>query len=99
MNTNNNFWKSIGKLKVWQQRLNTYVGLVNFLMLFYLYIIESPMGLEWYYWLFTILVITLSIVSIDTIFIMPNALGYNFEKNPQFQELKKDIKEIKEKLL
>lgn len=35
-----------GKLKVWQMRLASYIAIVNFVMIFYLYIIESPMGLN-----------------------------------------------------
>jgi len=90
--------KLFGKAKVMQQRLSTYVSMVNFIMVFYLYIIESPMGLEWYHWLTIIGFGVFFIVYIDTMFIMPHAFGYQFEKNPEFQELKQDVKEIKERL-
>ena len=79
----------LGKAKVWQTSLSSYISILNFVMIFYLYIIESPLGLEWYHWLFLILILVSSVVYIDTKFIMPNALGYTFRKNPEFNELKK----------
>ena len=90
--------KLLGRMKIWQQRLATYASMINFAMVFYLYIIESPMGLEWYHWALIISVAASSLMFIDVRFIMPNSLGYNFEKNPEFQELKQDVKEIKERL-
>lgn len=80
---------------MWQQRLSTYVAMINFVMVFYLYIIESPLGLEWYHWLIMISVGVSLIVFIDTLYIMPHSYSYTFEKNPEFQELKQDVKEIK----
>ena len=87
--------KLLGRMKIWQQRLATYASMINFAMVFYLYIIESPMGLLWYHWAMIIGVGASSLMFIDVKFIMPNSLGYNFEKNPGFQEMKRDIKEIK----
>ena len=90
--------RAAGKLKVWQSRLATYISMVNFAMIFYLYIIQSPMGMEWYHWLIIIVGGTLSIVFIDTKFIMPAALEYGFEKNPQMVKLKRQVEENSEKL-
>ena len=87
-----------GKLKVWQQRLATYISMVNFAMLFYLYIIESPMGLRWYHWFVIITVGVLIIVYIDARFIFPSSLAYTFEKNPEFTSLRKASNENSEKL-
>lgn len=87
--------KLLGKLKIWQQRLASYVGIVNFVMIFYLYIIEAPMGLLWYHWAVIIFVGASSLMFIDVKFIMPNSLVYSFQKNAEFQEIKRDIKEIK----
>ena len=83
--------KFAGKLKVWQNRLASYISIVNFVMILYLYIIQSPMGMEWYHWLIIIVGGTSSIVFIDTKFIMPASLAYGFEKNPQMVKLKKQV--------
>ena len=88
----------LGKLKVWQQRLSGYVSMINFMMLFYLYIIESPMGLEWYHWGIFISVSITIVVFVDTKFIMPQAFGYTFSKNPGFQKLKKQVTNNNKKL-
>ena len=73
----------MGRVKVWQQRLASYVSMVSFGMVFYLYIIESPMGLQWYHWLTIVITGILAIVYIDTVFIYPASLEYTFKKNPE----------------
>lgn len=98
MKKKKNISKALGKMKVWQTRLAGYISLVNFVMIFYLYIIESPMGFEWYHWAFLIVVGVTTIVFIDTKFIMPQAFGYTFSKNPGLQKLKKQSQENSEKL-
>lgn len=93
-----NIMMYFGKLKVWQQRLATYVSMMNFVMIFYLYIIESPLGLSWFHWLLIILVGVIVLVFFDTCFVMPHALGYTFLKNPEFIQLKGDVKYIKKEI-
>ena len=90
--------ETIGKIKVWQQRLSSNISVINFIMLFYLYITESPLGWEWYHWMLLIVVSITLVVYIDTKFIMPQAFGYTFKKNPGQQYLKKKVKENSEKL-
>jgi len=87
-----------GKLKVWQSRLATYIAMVNFALIFYLFILESPMGLEWYHWLIITVTGIISIVFIDTKFIMPSAMAYSFEKNPRMVNIEKNVEKIKELL-
>lgn len=84
-----------GKLKVWQQRLASYVSVINFAMIFYLYIIESPMGLQWYHWAVVVVVGIVSVVFIDVRYVLPNTLKYNFNKNPRMFEMKLEVEEIK----
>lgn len=90
--------KHLGKVKIWQQRLATYVSMINFAMIFYLYIIESPMGFQWYHWLIMIFAGVILVVFVDTMYIMPHAYSYTFEKNSEFQEVKMDVKAINKKL-
>ncbi len=87
-----------GKLKVWQTRAASYIALINFVMIFYLYIIESPMNLDWYHWLLIISIIVITIIFIDTRYIFPHAQSYTFQKNPEMLKLKKQIELNTEKL-
>jgi len=82
--------KTAGMLKTWYQRLTSYVSMVNFIMIFYLYIIESPLGFQWYHWLLLISVSILSILYIDIKYVFPTSQTYAWKKNPEFQELKQD---------
>lgn len=87
--------KLLGKMKVWQQRLATYVGMLNFAMLFYLFIIENK-WLSWYVWLVIVTTGIIALVVVDTKFIMPHSLAYNFEKNREWNRLMDEIDELKE---
>jgi len=88
-----------GKVKVWQSRLATYISMVNFAMIFYLYIIETPMGLKWWHWLLIIVITTLVTVYVDTKFIFPTSQAYTFNKNPEMMRLKKKTEENNKILL
>ena len=84
-----------GKVKAWQQRLATYIAMLSFLMVFYLYIIESPFNLEWYHWLVIVVLCVVSVLYLDIKFILPASQEYMTEKNPFFVKMRDDIKEIK----
>jgi hypothetical protein len=87
--------KLLGKMKVWQQRLATYVGMLNFAMLFYLFIIENK-WMAWYVWLVIVTTGIVTLVVVDTKIIMPHSLAYNFEKNREWNRLMDEIEELKE---
>jgi len=87
---------NLGVLKIWQNRIASYISMVNFVMLFYLYIIEAPLGLKWYHWALIIPVLLVILLIVDLKRIMPNALSYSFQKNPRMVGLEKDLKEVKE---
>ena len=87
---------NLGKLKFWQTRLATYVAMINFAMIFYLYIIEAPFGLDWYHWVLIISVGVVGTVIFDTVFVLPGSLEYQFIKNPEWMKLRKEIQTIKE---
>jgi len=90
--------KALGILKVWQSRIASYISIINFIMIFYLYIIESPMGFQWYHWAILIVVGVTTIIFIDVKFIMPQSFGYTFSKNPGMQKLNKLSQENSDKL-
>jgi len=83
--------KVLGMIKVWQQRLTTYISLVNFFMIFYLFIIESPRGLEWYHWFILISCAIIIILYFDVKYIFPNTQLYTFKKNPGMMMLNEKI--------
>jgi len=89
--------KKIGAFKVWQTRLAGYIAMINFVMLFYLFIGENS-WFEWYYWVLLIVITCSSIIFIDIKFVYPNVLSYTFVKNPEFMKLKRQTKENAKKL-
>jgi len=88
---------SLGKLKMWQTRFASYVSMVNFVMLFYLFIVENK-WFEWYIWIILISFVTLLIVIFDTFLVMEDQLDYSFKKNPEWRRLMRNQKKIMEKL-
>lgn len=88
----------LGKFKTWQMRLATYVSMVQFIMVFYIFIIESPMGLLWYHWFVLILCGISILMFIDIRFIMPYNLDYTFAKTPKLAKMGRDIEIIKDDL-
>ena len=95
---NDDFKRFLGMGKIWQNRLSTYIGMVNFTMIFYLYILESPLDLLWYHWMFILVSSVVVILYIDIKFIFPAAQQYASEKNPFFVGMRDDIILIKNEL-
>lgn len=84
----------LGKAKVWQMRLASYVAMINFVMIFYLYIIESPLGFPWYTWLVVILGVVSVVVFVDTALILPASQNYLWDKTPQWREFYSQWKSV-----
>jgi len=85
----------IGKYEVWMNRLKSYVGMANFLMIFYIFLSKSPLGVEWYYWIIPTLILLPILLYIDIKVIFPQTLKYKFNKNPEMSKIKEEIAEIK----
>lgn len=79
-------------------RLQTYVSMVNFIMLLYLYITEAPLGVVWYYWVIFMFILFPVLVIFDVKMVYPGTLIYAYDKNPGFQRLEKKVNKIMEKL-
>lgn len=88
---------TLGKLKMWQTRLATYIAMINFTMIFYLFIAEND-WFKWYIWIVIITISVIFIVVFDTVKVMPDQLGYAFRKNPEWQKHKRNQKRIMDKL-
>ncbi len=88
---------TLGEIKMWQSRLATYISMINFILLFYLFITEND-WFEWYIWFFIIVLGVVSVVIFDTIKVMPEQLAYGFIKNPEWQKHKRNQKRIMDKL-
>jgi len=89
---------NLGKYRVWLNRLQTYMSLINFSMLLYLYMVEAPMGLEWYIWIVIMCVTLPLLIVFDVRFVYPSTLKYSYGKNPGFQRLEKKVDMIMKKL-
>lgn len=85
----------VGKIKIWTQRLQTYVSLINFFMIFYIFIGDNQ-WFDWYEWLIIIVVVSSVVLFVDVRFIMPNSLGYQWDKNKSFVRLEKKVDRLLE---
>ena len=88
----------LGQLKTWENRLSSYIAIINFAMIFYLYIIETPFGLEWYQWVSMIIIFVVVVIFVDIKFVFPGVLDYTFKKNPEWVRMMNNQKRICEKL-
>ncbi len=90
------YGKRLGILKVWANRLQTYLGPLNFLMILYLYITNEPLGIKWYYWVIAIIPTLLLVLYIDLKVILPVSQEYVFRKNPEWMLLKEEMRLLRE---
>ena len=91
--------RHLGILKLMLERTMSYGALINFGMLLYLYVTQSPLGIAWYYWFIGILLILPAVAIIDWKIVFPATLSVSYGmKNKEFTELRKDIKEIQKQL-
>ena len=67
-------------------------------MIFYLYIIESPMNLEWYHWVTIISLCIIVVIFVDVKYVFPDSQAYSFHKNPEWMKLRKDVTQNSKKL-
>ena len=88
----------LGKIKIWQTRLTGYISMINFVMIFYLYIIEAPLDMPWYVWLIVMVSTSLIVLFFDVKFIFPETLKYQFNKNPEYVSLREKMDRIIELL-
>jgi len=90
---------SLGKYKTWVNRLQTYLGPLNFMMILYLYIKQDPLDIIWQVWVVIIGVLLSVLLMFDLFFVFPSELGYGSKKNPEWMGLRDEIKEIRSILL
>lgn len=90
------FSQFLGKALIWYNRLATYMGMTNFSMIFFLFVIESPLGIPWFGWIAILSTGLISILFIDIKFLMHNSIRYQFQKNPEVQEIKQVVYENRE---
>lgn len=88
---------TFGKMKMWQQRLSTYVSMINFAMLLYLFIVENK-WFSWYIWVIIVSLGTVFLIIFDVLIVMEQQSEYGFMKNPEWRKHKRNQKRIMEKL-
>ena len=89
------FW---GKLKIWQERASSYIAILNFLMIFWVFVAGMPLGIAWYYWFAVIVIALVGILLVDIKIIYPQALAYGSVKNPEWIKLQESLDRIELKL-
>ena len=93
-----NIKNNIGRYYTYAVRSQSYLNYINFLMIAYLYITTSPLGLKWYTWLIMIGVALPIILVLDISLIYPQYLQYSWLKNPESRDLNKKIDKIMKEL-
>ena len=88
----------LGRYRVWISNQQTYLGMLNFAMILYLYISQDPMGIVWWKWAALIVCMLPLLGAFDIKFIFPSAQKYGFKKNPELVELKEEVKKSTEYL-
>ena len=89
----------LGRYKTWLNRLQSYLSPLSFIMVLYLYIIAEPLGIMWQIWVVILILFLASVLAFDIIIIFPSEQSYAIRKNPEWIELRDDVKEIRAILL
>ena len=92
------FRKKLGKYKTWLNRVQSYIAPLNFVMILYLYIVQQPLDMPWYLWVVVLVFFLSALLIFDVLFVFPSESQYIWRVNPDWRELRQDIKEIKESL-
>jgi len=89
----------IGTLKLMVERVMSYIGMLNFVMVLYLYAIQSPLGIDWIYWVLMMSVVLPIVMILDWVFVYPSVLTVSYgRKNKEFQDLREDIRGMQKKM-
>ena len=84
-----------GRYKVWLNRLQSYLAPLNFIMVLYLYVINDPLGIVWYGWVFLIIIVSGCLLLVDLLLVFPFEQKYISLKNPEWVDLRRDVDELK----
>ena len=88
----------IGKLKVMQIRASSYLSILNFVMIFYLYVKSEPLGIRWFFWAVIIFFCVFVVLYIDDRFLLSQESGYLWDKIPGAKETQENVRWIRERL-
>lgn len=86
---------TIGKLKYIWERLRGYLGIISLLLAWRMNVLLSPF--EWY-WYAIGGVGSLIVIYLDMKYVVSDENSMGFKKNAEFQEMKKMIEEIRERI-
>lgn len=86
---------NLGILLVWKNRLQSYISFASPFMLFYIFIQENK-WLQWYEWIFFGVMFAVLATYSDIKYIFPKQQEYTSVKNPEWNKLRNDVKEIKQ---
>jgi hypothetical protein len=99
----NRIVKGIHKLELgiyhtWIVRIGSYLSPINFVLILYTFINQSPLGLPKIYWLVLVCVGLPLLLIVDVVFVFPSDLRYSFVKNPEMIDITSTLKVINDKL-
>lgn len=81
-----------------QVRISSYLALINFLMVLYLYVIKDPMGLPWYSWILIITSVICLVMFLDNRLLLASETYYLNSKNPQINEILTRLDNVEENM-
>lgn len=84
----------IGKYKSILNRLISYLGILNFSMLLYIFVKNQPLGFNWFIWFITVIFLCLGIMIFDIFFVIKAESIYLFKKNPKLVEMNEKLDTI-----
>jgi hypothetical protein len=88
----------LGIYHTWIVRIGSYLSPINFVLILYTFINQSPFGLPKYVWLLLVCVGLPILLFIDVVFVLPSDLKYSFDKNPEMKDITERLKVIDSKL-
>ena len=86
---------SIGTYKFWWERLRGYLGIISLLLAWRMNILLSPFSWWWYP---LGIVLSVVVVYLDKRFVVADENAMGLKKNTEFQEMKKTLERIEERL-
>jgi len=86
--------REVGRYKTWLNRLQSYMGPLNFVMVLYLYISTEPLKIAWWVWTVVLTFFLVVVLIFDVVVIFPSEQTYNTQKNPEWNDFREDVRRI-----
>ena len=84
---------NLGILRTWLTRLAGYMAIINFGMIFYLFIVENT-WFPWYVWIVMMISLISIILLVDVKLVMSKEFEYQSNKNPEWKKLTNAVRKV-----